>query len=391
LTQEFSVVIGRCLLVLGSLVGALIVGEVTLHMVPGLAASPSYDIAALDAIVAGDRQVSFDAELGWVSTPYVEGSEKKGVTYRHNRDGVRVGDLERSYSSAPVPGVQRLVAYGDSFTYCTTVNMNQCWTKRLEDALPTSEVVNFGVPGYGPDQAWLRYQRERMVGPQSCAVLIGVMIENIDRVVNRFRPFYDGGTGLPLAKPRYLVEQGQPVLLPSPAQSVDNLKNAAWVQANLSPHDYWHTQDRQPGSPMLLRLVHAVREGEGHGWNVRQAYRMYQPGTEPFEVLAAVITGFVDQVRADGASPVVLLFPTDTEIVEQRDRRPKPHQPLLDLLQARGVTVVDLTDSMGQLARTSKLGDLIAAHYRPAGNALVAETLVRQLPTLIAPTCRSNG
>ena len=214
------------------------------------------------------------------------------------------------------------------------------------------------------------------------------MLENIGRVVNRFRPFYRGENAFALGKPRFLIEDGRPVLLPNQARSLDDLKDPAWVEANLGPHDYWYARDGGSGGPRLLRLVRTVNEN--HGWDLRQAVEIYRPGTEPFEVLTAVIAGFADQVRADGASPVVLLFPTDVEIVEQRDQRANPHQALLDDLQARGIPYIDLTEPLGQSARTRKLGELIAGHYRPAGNDLVAETLGRRLPDLLAPTCGAH-
>lgn len=371
-----TLLIARLGLVVVSVLLALGIGEAAVRLRPAFA----YDLEALDAIAAGDRQVSFDPTLGWLPTPAVERTAN-GVVYRHNAAGLRVGQIDQTYSAAPAPGVRRIAAYGDSFTYCATVSMGQCWTKRLQDALPASEVMNFGVPAYGPDQAWLRYQREQ-ADWQPCGVLIGVMLENVDRVVNRFRPFYYGSTGLPLAKPRFLVEQGRPVLLPNPAASLEQLRDPGWVAANLGPHDYWYA----PGPSHLLDLAKASGR---HGWNLAQAREMYRPGGEPLAVMTAVVAGFAEQVRANGASPVVLLFPSDVEIIEQRDRQPKPHQPLLDALAARGLTVIDLSDPLGRATRDRKLGELIAVHYRPAGNALVAETLARKLPSQL-PTCQDR-
>ena len=48
-----------------------------------------------------------------------------------------------------------MAAFGESFTYCEEVDVSDCWVAQLEHAWAGSEVLNFGVPGYGPDQAWL--------------------------------------------------------------------------------------------------------------------------------------------------------------------------------------------------------------------------------------------
>src|SRR5207249_3786660 len=122
-------------------------------------------------------------------------------------------------SSIPSPGVRRILAYGDSFTHCEDVEIQDCWTSRLEQLLPGTEILNLGVNGYAPDQAWLRYRRDGAAW-RPCAVLIGSMVENINRVVNRFRPFYSPTVELPLAKPRFVVEQGRPVLLPIDVRGV---------------------------------------------------------------------------------------------------------------------------------------------------------------------------
>ena len=57
--------------------------------------------------------------------------------------------------------------------------------------------MNFGVGGFGLDQAYLRYQK--MIREfELPTVLLGFMPENMSRHVNTYRPFYFPGTGLPL-------------------------------------------------------------------------------------------------------------------------------------------------------------------------------------------------
>jgi hypothetical protein len=93
--------------------------------------------------------LSFEPDLGWVPTPSVV-REAKSVRYRHNAAGLRA---DREYAQRPPSGARRYAAYGDSFTYCADVELDDCWTHDLEEALPGTEVLNFGVGGYAPDQA----------------------------------------------------------------------------------------------------------------------------------------------------------------------------------------------------------------------------------------------
>jgi len=186
----------------------------------------------LRRLATGDTYVRFDQELGWVTNPDTVGHDTR-VTYRNNIAGMRA---DREYPAEARPGIRRLAAFGESFTYCQEVDASDCWTDSLERLWPGTEVLNFGVPGYGPDQAWLRYQRD---GGQyeSCAVLIGFMVENVNRVVNRFYPFYQPDTGLVASKPRFLLADDSLTLLPSPVSDPGQLEDPAWVESVLGPYD----------------------------------------------------------------------------------------------------------------------------------------------------------
>jgi hypothetical protein len=349
----------------------------------------------IDRLAAGRVTRLFDPDLGWVPTPdFSQYRADERVHYLHNRSGLRA---DREFAPRPRAGLRRIAAYGDSFTYCTEVELADCWTERLEQLLPDSEVVNFGVPEYGPDQAWLRYQRDGAAW-HPCTVLIGHMVENINRVVNRFRPFYQPATGTPLAKPRYVLAGDRLALLPSPAAQPDLLKDPTWVEANLGPQDAWYAPgrliagrlDRLELTRWLVTMRYRLERQESLSWGLAWAARMYRPGGEAFQVTAAVLEGFAGQVRADGATPVVLVFPTRDEIAARRDGQGRlPHALLLDRLRSAGVATLDLTDYLGEAASSAELADLMApeGHYSPGGNAVVARALADRLPALSAATC----
>src|SRR5215210_5385973 len=168
----------------------------------------------LRRILDAETYIRFDPTLGWIPAPdeIHRGGEGGAIVYRTNRASLRA---EREYAERPAPGVRRIAAFGDSFTYCEEADLADCWTAQLEAARAGTEVLNFGVPGYGSDQAWLRYQRDGATY-HPCAVLIGHMVENINRVVNRFRPFYEPAGGLILSKPRFLLEGQGLSLLANP-------------------------------------------------------------------------------------------------------------------------------------------------------------------------------
>ena len=160
--------------------------------------------------------------------------------YRANSSGIR-GDKE--YTLVPPPGVRRILTFGDSYTHCDGVLNHETWQAIMESYDSNMEVINFGVGGYGTDQAYLRYLEEGRQY-QSHIVLIGFMTENIKRNVNRYRPFYFPPTSMPLAKPRFIIKNGKLSLIPNPMQRLDDyrmlLLHTPEVLSEAGINDYYY-------------------------------------------------------------------------------------------------------------------------------------------------------
>ena len=56
-------------------------------------------------------------------------------------------------------------------------------------------------------------------------VIIGFMTENISRIVNVYRPYCIKKTGVPLTKPRFVIEHDSLKLIENPHQSIDDYQN----------------------------------------------------------------------------------------------------------------------------------------------------------------------
>jgi hypothetical protein len=379
------------------LVLGLIFGEIALRIVSPIKSDDllplSYDRAGLDRIAANDTYIAFDQSLGWTVARGLSRAAEK-ATYTSNRAGMR---SSREYSEGPPETGPRLAAFGDSFTHCDDVENDECWTAQLEADVPGVEVLNFGVSGYAPDQAWLRYQQEGRAY-QPCAVLIGYMVENVNRVVNRFRPFYQPDTGITLGKPRYMLKGDDLELLPSPARSPLDYADPAWVERELGPHDFWYYPGVFAGDWLdlshFIRLGRTVRyqreydplradnEDAGDiGW-------AYAPDSEGLEVASRVLIDFARQVEADGSTPVVLIFGRKSDVVAMRHNEKKVYEPLLQRLNKADITTIDLTERLFDASKKGGVERLIDKHYRAAGNDVVADGLARRLPKVTNSTCR---
>ena len=80
-------------------------------------------------------------------------------------------------------------AFGDSFTWGDEVAVEESFPDQLSGLL-RCRVANYGVGGYGTDQAFLRFRDG--VADSAPIVVLGHMSENIVRNVNQFRGFVSG-------------------------------------------------------------------------------------------------------------------------------------------------------------------------------------------------------
>jgi hypothetical protein len=350
----------------------------------------AYDADRVEQIASNDTYIRFDQLLGWAPAPsFVRRSG--GQTFRTNSVGMRA---DQEYPLDTRAGLKRLAAFGDSFTYCAEVTQDACWVPQTEKRWPDTEILNYGVPGYGPDQAWLRYQRDgRQYHP--CGVLIGYFAEDIDRVVNRFRPFLSPGDSVMMGKPRFLLDGAGLTLLPNPVTDPVQLEDSQWVEQNLGPHDAWYFPGTFIAGPFdsswLVRLARTAAYQRARSSLLRddQRYPLYDPDQEAYTVTERILSGFAQQVRDDGATPIIVILPGQRDL-EEYAAGVTSYGGLISQLSDEGNTVVDLTDVLAQDQKDNDITTLFAEgrHYSKRGNGIVAQYLSETLPPLVAPTCR---
>jgi hypothetical protein len=384
----------RLALCFGTIVAVTLLIEVGLRVAPPIPTNEllpfSYNDDRVQQIVDGDTYIRFDQQLGWAPAPnFVRRSS--GQVFRTNSVGMRA---EREYPWDAPEGVSRIAAFGDSFTYCAEVTQAACWVPQLESAWPGAEIMNYGVPGYGPDQAWLRYQRDgRAFEP--CAVLIGYFVEDIERVVNRFRPFVSPDDSVIMSKPRFLLDGDGLSLLPNAATDPSQVGDTAWVEQTLGPHDTWFFPGTFVESPFdrsrIVRLAKTAAYQRARTSLMRDGreYPLYDEDHEAYQVTGRILIDFADQVRTDGATPIVLIFPGEADVRGYTDGS-RVYDGLQTWLTHAGVTTVDLMDALANDPEHREIDGLFGSgrHYSAYGNALVARYLARTLPSLVASTCQ---
>ena len=312
----------------------------------------------------------FDAELGWDHRAGAVSTDRRVHIDARGRRTLRVYPEERA------PDLRRIVACGDSFTFCEEVADAEAWPARLEALFSASEVWNLGVGGYGTDQALLRARRELSVDDGPIDVLLsGLMVENIGRNVNRYRPRWHPSS-VPAVKPRFLVSgAGDGLeLLPQPYATREEFVAAVRsreVLERLAEHEYWV----ETFLPKGFEWSAAARVLAGRrAYAARDLAPLWSDTAgEPFRTTVAVLAGFGDLAHALGTRCVVLVFPMRESLEDLLAGGERCWTTLGPALGARHIEFLDLTDALLEAARRDGLQALfLKSHLSPRGNEVVA-------------------
>ncbi len=315
--------------------------------------------------------IGWDRELGWCVRPL---AEQPSGRIHINARGLRG---LRDYDELPAPGKLRLACFGDSFTFGDEVEDELTYEAFLERIAPSVEALNFGVSAYGTDQALLRLQREGVGGAR--VAVLGLLLENIGRNVNRYRPLWTARTLSPLAKPRFVLESTGLKLIPQPYATGNEFALAVRlgeVQGDLSEHEYW--RDR----PAVWTGKYSSLGRLAAGWF---AYRERDPKRlwldkdgEPRRETMALVEAFRAKARAAGAKEVlVLILPMREELADYRASGQAYWNEALADFTSQGIECLDLAPALA--AEDARCENdpahptlYVAAHFSSVGNQVIA-------------------
>jgi hypothetical protein len=321
-------------------------------------------------------QKRFLPTLGWPSPDFF-----------HQRPGFYDASGSRMIPAFPDPfrTPPRLSLYGDSFTEAWGVSNEQAWSNDLS-LLLHCRVSNFGVAGYGTDQAYLRFLQNTR--DPAKVVVLGVFTENIKRNVNQLRNLISP-VHICETKPRFILnDQGQLTLVPIPSLSASEYYN---IQNN--PGRYFHHEFFLPDGPSGLQMAkfpylwgmikasRFILKNLGNLDEISKYRYLYQPGhpSQALEVTTAIIKAFCDAAQKRGKRPVVMIIPTQEDMVYYQRHQKWSYQPLLDGLTASRLEYIDAGPVIAQQlngADPNTLYDVKRSfHLNEEGNQLLAATL----------------
>lgn len=301
----------------------------------------------------------------------------------------------KEYTPIPDPDVLRIATFGSSIVYCSEVDNPNSWPGLMEAENPDLEVLNYGVPGYGTDQAYLLYLLEGSdLSPQ--VVVIGFTSDELRRIVNVYQRFLS--TRQPVSfKPRFLLNaQGELFLLEVPVRERADyerlLANPREI-IRFGDHDYWY-QPSVYENP-LYDYSATVRMTCWMATEVNRRFldpdrpfrgQVFNDTSSAFRIQLALFEKFAEAVRASDALPLVVLLP-ETESVQRGLRGdPKLYDPLLRPLRERGIDCVDAIEAFRDAGTSADVNVWFASggHYSPEGNKVVASWLTGEIRKKVA-------
>jgi hypothetical protein len=298
--------------------------------------------------------------------------------YLSSAEGLRSPRAGLSYASLPTR--RRIALIGDSFTFGLEVRFEDTWGHKLEQALgPAFQVLNFGVDGYGVDQAYLRYNRDVTTWRPE-VVILSIIDDDLRRTmcVYAFLCFPD--SELPFPKPRFAVNADSLVLLsgslPTPEslfvrRAVNDLPLVEYDPA-FDPTE-WETHPYFESYALRFLLSHpSFRRWPVPNPRVGEQALM--------QVNAAVVGAFVRLVKEQGSIPIVVYFPDSNQ-----DFGPSTEglPPARKMLEGSHTPYVDMTPCLTKVPASERF---VVLHYSGAANAAVADCLRDVLSDVVSAT-----
>lgn len=322
-----------------------------------------------DAAFQLQKLKAFDSELGWTTT------------------------YETPFGERPRPQKYErplLASYGDSYTHCDEVSAAQTWQTYLSDTLE-ADIFNFGVGGYGTDQAYLRFRKDRP--PQGTKyVSLGLILENINRTVSIYRKFYFPPTQIPLTKPSFELREGKLLLIPNPIQKSEDilkLTDPEFIR-RIGANDFWFIQEPKQhyGFPYsLLLFSRSLWQKAFNSFDRVQSEIDAQPSidlwAEPERAsqFLAILDQFNREVREAGQKPIIVISPTPGDVSKASSGKPALGLGIvMKHCRQNNYRCFDgITEflSLGQKAVSSHFAP--GGHLTPVGNRYFAERLAYYL------------
>ena len=273
---------------------------------------------------------------------------------------------------------------GDSFTHGDEVNDDGTWQCALERRTKR-RVANHGVGGYGADQALLKAEQHWEEGRVASFTILCVYEDDLERVLNRYRPFLAPGTGTKLGfKPSLRKIGSRVVLLPNPLHAdLITVKEIKALAISLIPTDYWASNAARvlPKFPYSVQLLGAVVRAFDRKFCIRKFSGNVWDIPEGRAVMFHILTEFTDLAIQHGRRPILVMIPKTSDWSHRR--KTPAYKAFLREVSAKAhsnLLIVDIDDARFDERNFNLLP--FRGHASTYGNDVIATAVLQRVGQL---------
>jgi len=314
--------------------------------------------------------------LGWPSSTAFGGK-------RFDASGSRI------VPAFPTPGNACVSLYGASTVWSEEVDDEHAWGNILSQLLGC-RVANYGVGGYGADQAYLRFKDNKDEAP----IVILIFSENILHLVNQLGMLRTGGKGLRSFKPRFIINSHDKLeFVPLPSFSPTEFENVFAEPKKYLPHEYFLPETFVgPRSLTFPYTIFVLKSLANERIRTKLSglpsfASFYSPNhpSKALQITTKIVENFVYDAIAKGKSPYIFILPTGSGVNYYKEHNAWIHQPLIDSLEKRDIVIYNIGNAILQQIGSRDYCELkthpttCKGHYNEEGYALLAKIMNQHL------------
>jgi len=291
---------------------------------------------------AGNRYTfdRYDALRGWALKPDIRNMIMPGGSILNSNSMGTRGVTEYRYGKPH--NKTRILILGDSFVFGEEVSDHETFPYYLQHILPHSEVINFGVHGYGHDQMLIGLKEEgAKYAPD--IVILGFVHGDMRRNLLKFRDY---------AKPKYEPARNKLILTNVPVPS---------------PESFLRRESYRSKFYDLLTILYS-----------RMLLHSAAENEKMEEITTAILDEMIKTIKNIGAVPVFAYLPYNEELENAGEQITDKEKYFFDLCSRENIGCVSLRP---YFAENAKKGVVFrkTGHWDAKGNQIAAEGLKKYL------------
>lgn len=333
-----------------------------------------------------DRLFEYDSVLGWRLIPNKTACFVSKHEFRTKIKINSAGMRDKECNIARTDGKKRIAILGDSFTSSLGVYDNETFAKVMEEKLLTgTEVLNFGVNGYGPTQELLLLQTKAIKYRPDLVIMV-VYVGNDFDDIGGVSDWIDG-----YLRPKAVIDSegklnfdGIPVPISEKHVRMKKIKPKCELPRS-------HLID------FIDKFIHRNKYSVSiMPSEVRLCKKNYNDDTrKSFRLMGAIIKETNEYCRKEGVKFMVAIAPTIVQVYESRYWKEikkkynlnesdydimQPNKILSGICNNAGIPMIDLTEPLKSATESGNDTYYLAnQHWNKAGEQIAAETIVKYI------------